>query len=287
MALHLLPIHHFAIGYGLGKLAVYVINKLNLDNKSLYPIFMLAVTFFTYAITDILKGNGYLAVYLAGMMIGNSRIANRKEISTFFDGLTWLFQIVMFILLGLLVKPHEMLDVALVSILIACFMALFGRPLSVLLCLIPFKKFTLRSKAYVSWVGLRGAVPIIFATYPVVANIEGSQVIFNIVFFITLLSLLLQGTTLPFFARKLGLSAPLEKTGNDFGVELPEEIDTELADLVVTPDMLEEGDTLKEIPLPEGALVMIVKRGKEFLVPNGSLHLQVGDKLLLISEGAK
>jgi cell volume regulation protein A len=101
------------------------------------------------------------------------------------------------------------------------------------------------------------------------------------------LSLVLQGTTLPFFARKLGLSAPLEKTGNDFGVELPDEIDTELTDLTVTPAMIEEGNTLKEMTLPDGALVMIVKRGKEFLVPNGSLHLQVGDKLLLISEGTK
>ena len=166
-------------------------------------------------------------------------------------------------------------------------MILIGRPLSVLLSLMPFKNITLRSKAYISWVGLRGAVPIIFATYPVVAGIEGSQVIFNIVFFITLLSLLLQGTTLPLFARKLGLSAPMEKTGNDFGIELPDEIDTELTDLVVTPEMIEDGDTLKEMSLPEGALVMIVKRGKEFLVPNGSLHLQVGDKLLLISEGSK
>ena len=273
-----------AIGYALGKLAVYVINKLNLDNKSLYPIFMLAVAFFTFAVTDLFKGNGYLAVYIAGMMIGNARIANRKEICTFFDGLTWLFQIIMFILLGLLVNPHEMLDVALVSILIAGFMVLVGRPLSVFLSLMPFKNITFRSKAYISWVGLRGAVPIIFATYPVVAGIEGSQMIFNIVFFITLLSLLMQGTTLPLFARKLGLSAPMEKTGNDFGVELPDEIDTELADLVVTPDMLEDGDTLKEVSLPEGALVMIVKRGTEFLVPNGSLHLQAGDKLLLISE---
>ena len=135
-----------------------------------------------------------------------------------------------------------------------------------------------------SWVGLRGAVPIIFATYPVVAGIEGSNQIFNIVFFITLLSLILQGTTLPFFARKLGLSAPIEKTGNDFGVELPDEIDTDLTDLTITPDMLADGDTLKEIALPDGALVMIVKRGTEFLVPNGSLHLQAGDKLLLISE---
>ena len=276
-----------AIGYGAGRLAVYIINKLNLDNKSLYSVFMLAVAFFTFAFTDLFKGNGYLAVYIAGMIIGNSRIANRKEVSTFFDGLTWLFQIVMFILLGLLVNPKEMLDAAPVALLIGVFMILVGRPLSVLISLLPFRNLNKRSRLYISWVGLRGAVPIIFATYPVVAGIDGSHQIFNIVFFITLLSLMLQGTTLPFFARMLGLSAPMEKTGNDFGVELPEEIDTDLSDLTVTPDMLTEGDTLKEVVLPDGALVMIVKRGKEFLVPNGSLHLQAGDKLLLISEGDK
>ena len=275
------------IGYGTGKLAVYIINKLNLDNKSLYPIFMLAVVFFTFSVCDLFKGNGYLAVYISGMMIGNSKIANRKEISTFFDGLTWLFQIIMFILLGLLVNPREMLDVACVAMLIAGFMILIGRPLSVALCLLPFRKITARSKLYISWVGLRGAVPIIFATYPVVANVEGADQIFNIVFFITLLSLILQGTTLPFFARKLGLSAPMEKTGNDFGVELPDEIDTDLTDITVTPAMIADGDTLKDMSLPQGTLVMIVKRGTEFLVPNGSLHLQVGDKLLLISESSK
>ena len=275
------------IGYGTGKFAVYIINKLNLDNKALYPIFMLAVVFFTFSVCDLFKGNGYLAVYISGMMIGNSKIANRKEISTFFDGLTWLFQIIMFILLGLLVNPREMFDVALVAILVAAFMILIGRPLSVAISLLPFRKITARSKLYISWVGLRGAVPIIFATYPVVADVEGADQIFNIVFFITILSLTLQGTTLPFFARKLGLSAPLEKTGNDFGVELPDEIDTDLTDLTVSSAMLADGDTLKEVELPEGALVMIVKRGTEFLVPNGSLHLQVGDKLLLISEGAK
>lgn len=275
------------IGYGTGKLAVYIINKLNLDNKSLYPIFMLAVVFSTFSVCDLFKGNGYLAVYISGMMIGNSKIANRKEISTFFDGLTWLFQIIMFILLGLLVNPREMLDVACVAMLIAGFMILIGRPLSVALCLLPFRKITARSKLYISWVGLRGAVPIIFATYPVVANVEGADQIFNIVFFITLLSLILQGTTLPFFARKLGLSAPMEKTGNDFGVELPDEIDTDLTDITVTPAMIADGDTLKDMSLPQGTLVMIVKRGTEFLVPNGSLHLQVGDKLLLISESSK
>lgn len=134
---------------------------------------------------------------------------------------------------------------------------------------------------------LRGAVPIIFATYPVVAGVEGSNIIFNIVFFITIVSLVVQGTTISFVARILHLSEPLAKTGNDFGVELPEEIDSDLSDMTVTREMLEEADTLKDMNLPKGTLVMIVKRKDEFLIPNGTLKLHEGDKLLLISEKSK
>ena len=274
-----------AAGYLLGKLAILMLNKLNIDNQALYPILLLAFVFFTFAITDLLKGNGYLAVYIAGIMVGNNKIMHRKEIYTFMDGLTWLFQIIMFLCLGLLVNPHELLDIALVATLIGVFMIVIGRPLSVFLCLLPFgKKITNRSRHFVSWVGLRGAVPIIFATYPVVAQVPGADVIFNIVFFITIVSLVIQGTTVSLAARLLKLSTPLEKTGNEFGVELPEEIDSDLSDMTVTTEMLEEGDTLKDITLPNGALVMIVKRGTEFLIPNGSLKLHLGDKLLLISD---
>ena len=274
-----------AAGYLLGKLAILMLNKLNIDNQALYPILLLAFVFFTFAITDLLKGNGYLAVYIAGIMVGNNKIMHRKEIYTFMDGLTWLFQIIMFLCLGLLVNPHELLDIALVATLIGVFMIVIGRPLSVFLCLLPFgKKITNRSRLFVSWVGLRGAVPIIFATYPVVAQVPGADVIFNIVFFITIVSLVIQGTTVSLAARLLKLSTPLEKTGNEFGVELPEEIDSDLSDMTVTTEMLEEGDTLKDITLPNGALVMIVKRGTEFLIPNGSLKLHLGDKLLLISD---
>lgn len=274
-----------AAGYLLGKLAILMLNKLNIDNQALYPILLLAFVFFTFSITDLLKGNGYLAVYIAGIMVGNNKIMHRKEIYTFMDGLTWLFQIIMFLCLGLLVNPHELLDIALVATLIGVFMIVIGRPLSVFLCLLPFgKKITNRSRLLVSWVGLRGAVPIIFATYPVVAQVPGADVIFNIVFFITIVSLVIQGTTVSLAARLLKLSTPLEKTGNEFGVELPEEIDSDLSDMTVTTEMLEEGDTLKDITLPNGALVMIVKRGTEFLIPNGSLKLHLGDKLLLISD---
>lgn len=272
-------------GYLLGKLAILMLNRLNIDNQSLYPILLLSFVFFTFSLTDLLGGNGYLAVYIAGMMVGNARIMHRKEINTFMDGLTWLFQIIMFLCLGLLVNPHEMIEVALVALLIGVFMIVIARPLSVFICMLPFgKKVTLKSRLFVSWVGLRGAVPIIFATYPVVEQVPGADAIFNIVFFITIVSLVIQGTTVSHMSRWLGLSMPMPKTGNDFGVELPEEIDSDLRDITVTEELLARGETLKEMNIPKGTLVMIVKRGDEYLVPNGMMKLQVGDKLLLISE---
>lgn len=276
-----------AIGYVSGRAAVFMLNKLNIDNQALYPILLLAFVFFTFSITDLIHGNGYLAVYIAGMLVGNSKIKYRKEIVTFMDGLTWLFQIIMFLCLGLLVNPHEMFEIAIVASLIGIFMIFIGRPLSVLLCLMPFRNLTTKSRLFVSWVGLRGAVPIIFATYPVVAGIDGADAIFNIVFFITILSLVIQGTTVSFIANKLGLSIPVEKKGNEFGVELPEEINTNLSDMVITEKDIAGGDTLKEMSLPKGTLVMIVKRNEEFLIPNGTLKLHVGDRLLLISEKDK
>lgn len=274
-----------AAGYVLGKLAIRMLNHLNIDNQALYPILLLSFVFFTFSITDLLKGNGYLAVYIAGMMVGNHKIMYRKEVYTFMDGLTWLCQIIMFLCLGLLVNPHEMLEVAAVALLIGVFMILIGRPLSVFLCLLPFgRSINARSQLFVSWVGLRGAVPIIFATYPVVAKVPGAGAIFNIVFFITIVSLIIQGTTVSRMARLLKLSTPMPKTGNDFGVELPDEIDSDLHDMTVTEEVLARGETLKEMNLPKGTLVMIVKRGEEYLIPNGTLKLKLGDKLLLISE---
>lgn len=273
-----------AAGFLLGKLAILILNKINLNNQSLYPILLLSFIFFTFTITDLCKGNGYLAVYIAGIIVGNARIVNWKEISTFMNGMTWLFQIIMFLTLGLLVNPHEMVGIAIPALLIGVFMIIIARPLSVFLCLLPFKKLNFNSRLFVSWVGLRGAVPIIFATYPVVANVPGSNQIFNIVFFITILSLVIQGTTISWVARLLHLDMPLEKTGNDFGVELPEEINTDLRDIVLTEEMLAGGNRLMDMNLPKGTLVMLVKRGDEFMIPNGTLHLHAGDKLLIISE---
>ncbi len=272
-------------GYLLGKGIVWTLNKIDLSNASLYPLLLLSFAFLTYAVTYYAQGNGYLAVYIAGIVVGNARIVHRREITTFFDGMTWLFQITMFLTLGLLVNPHEMLDVTVVAVLISICMMFLSRPLSVFLCLLPYKKERIdyRSRAFISWVGLRGAAPIIFATYPVVAGIEGSRQIFNIVFFITLLSLLVQGTSISRVARYLHLDAPLTDDGNSFGLELPDEMRSKLQELVVTSELLSHGTTLKEVTLPDHALVMMVRRAGQHIVPNGQLTLQTGDVLLLIS----
>lgn len=275
------------IGFAFGKFAVWLINKINLSNGSLYPILLLSLVFITFTVTDLLRGNGYLAVYITGVVVGNARLAYRKEINTFMNGLTWLFQIVMFLSLGLLVNPHEMLEVAPVALLIGVFMIVVARPVSVFACLLPFRRMTNRARWFVSWVGLRGAVPIIFATYPVVAEVPGSNQIFNTVFFITLLSLIFQGMTIASGARLLHLDLPQEKEGNEFGVELPDDIDSQLMDQTLTEEMLVKGNRLMDMDIPRGTLVMLVKRGNEFIIPNGQVELQVGDKLLYISENRK
>ena len=272
------------LGYAFGKFSVWLINKIELSNSSLYPILLLSIIFITFTLTDLVKGNGYLAVYIAGMIVGNARLAYRKETNTFMNGLTWLFQIIMFLTLGLLVNPHEMIDIAVTALLIGIFMILIARPVSVFLCLLPFKGISNKARIFISWVGLRGAVPIIFATYPVIAQIPGSNQLFNTVFFITLLSLIIQGMTISKMARWLKLDLPEEKEGNEFGVELPEEIDTHLNDITLTEDMLTVGNRLADMNIPKGTLVMLIKRGNEFIIPNGLIELHAGDKLLVMSE---
>lgn len=270
-------------GFGMGKLAVWVTNKINLHFSSLYPILMLCIIFFTFSITDLIKGNGYLAVYIAGMVVGNSPLVNKRETAKFLDGMTWLFQIVIFLTLGLLVNPSEMLPIVVPGLLIALFMILVGRPLSVFLTMLPFRKFSLRCKSYISWVGLRGAAPIIFATYPVIEGVPGARNIFNIVFFITLISLLVQGTTVNYFAKLFRLTASSPKEGNDFGVELPEDLNSKVWDITVDEKILSKGPLLMDVGFPKGVLAIMVKRGDEYKVPNGDMRLEVGDKMLLIS----
>lgn len=251
---------------------------------SMISILIIGCVFLTFAVTTALAGNGYLAVYICGIILGNSKLPNHRGISKFLDGLTWLAQIVVFLMLGLLVNPHEMLGVAAVSLLIGVFMILAGRPLSVFLSLLPMRKIPTRSRLFVSWVGLRGAVPIIFATYPVVAGIEGAGQIFNIVFFVTLLSLLVQGTTVIASARKLRLIDPDAREEEDFGVELDDALPTTLQTITLNEQNLEGGNTLRDMHLPAGSLVMMIRRGSRYIVPNGTRRLQPGDTLLIIKE---
>ena len=272
------------LGFAFGRLGVWMLNRLNLDNRALYPIMAVAICFLTFSLTDTLGGNGYLAIYVTGIVIGNEKVSFRRETITFFDGLSWLCQIVMFLMLGLLVNPLEMWQVAGMALLIGLFMIVVARPISVFFSLIPFSNIPFKGKVFISWVGLRGAVPILFATYPVVAGLEDHYTIFNIVFFITILSLLVQGTTITSMAQYLKLSEPLLNDVSDFGVEIPEDSGSSLKDLYVTSTMLEKGSFVRDLHLPQGQLVMMVKRDNELLVPNGQLELREGDHLLIIQE---
>lgn len=271
-----------AAGFLLGKLAAKVINKINIDNRSMYGVLLLAFVFFIFSLTDMIKGNGYLAVYIAGFVIGNQKIVYKRSMTTFFDGLTWLFQIVMFLALGLLVNPSDLLDVIGIAALIGVFMILLARPLSVFACLLPFKGTSFKGKLYVSWVGLRGAVPIIFATYPVIAGIDQSGTMFNIVFAITILSLLTQGTTVSWMAKLLGLAT--EEKNEAFGIDLPDKIKSAMSEIDVQPILLANGSLLRDLTLPDHTLVVMVKHEDNYFVPKGSTKLEVGDKLLVISD---
>lgn len=270
------------LGYLLGRALVWLVNSINLPNPSLYPVLVLSMILIIFTLTDLLNGNGYLAVYVCGLVAGNSRLSYRRETDTFMQGITWLLQIVMFLTLGLLVNPHEMLRVWIVALAIGLFMMFAARPIAVFLCLSPFR-VPVRAKLFLSWVGLRGAVPIIFATYPVIAGIEDADFLFNVVFVITLLSLSLQGTTITACARWLGLATEEAKSGNDFGIELPDELESKLSELTLTESHFVGGNRLADLHFPEGTLVMMVKRDGSFIVPNGRLELQVGDILLMIA----
>ncbi|WP_297195481.1 potassium/proton antiporter, partial [uncultured Porphyromonas sp.] len=180
------------LGYVMGWLTVKLLNKANIGNEALYPILLLCVVFLTFSATTLLQGNGYLAVYIMGVLVGNKRVVHKKSIVTFFDGLTWLLQIALFIILGLFVDAHNLLPIAGFALLAGLFMIFIARPLAVHLCLVFFPSISMRGRWFLSWVGLRGAVPIIFATYPQMSQVEGAETLFHIVFFITLLSLLIQ-----------------------------------------------------------------------------------------------
>lgn len=271
-----------AVGFGVGAAGRWLIGRLQLAGSPLYAILILSLGFFANGVAGLLMGNGLLALFITAIIIGNhSDLPHRKEILHFFDGMTWLMQLVMFLVLGLLVDPSKMLPMILPALVIGLFMMLVARPASVFLCLLPFRDLSRRAKAFTSWVGLKGAGPILFALCPVTAGLEGGNDMFNIVFLITLFSLLLQGMTLSPVARMLRLSYEEDPQVETFGMEIPEEMGM-LRDHTVTEEDLKKGPTLRDLGLPHGIRVMMVRRGDSYLVPHGSMPLEIGDRLVII-----
>lgn len=271
-----------AVGFGVGAAGRWLIGRLQLAGSPLYAILILSLGFFANGIAGLLMGNGLLALYVTAIIIGNrADLPHRKEILHFFDGMTWLMQLVMFLMLGLLASPSKMLPMILPALVIGHFMIFVARPASVFLSLLPFRGLSFRAKVFTSWVGLKGAGPILFALCPVVAGLEGADDMFNIVFLITLISLLLQGMTLSPVARMLRLSYEEDPKVETFGMEIPEEMGM-LRDHTVTEEDLQGGATLRDLGLPHGIRVMMVRRGDSYLVPHGSMPLEVGDRLVII-----
>lgn len=274
-------------GFFIGKLAVLVINHLKMDNDSLYPILVLTTAIFVYSFTYYLKGNGFMAVYISGLVIGNSRFVHKRFSLRFMDGLAWLSQILLFLTLGLLVNPRELIPLIIPGLLISFFIILIARPLAVYLCLLPFRKISFKSKAFISWVGLRGAVPIIFAILPLAAGIPHARFIFNIVFFSTLISLMVQGTTLTWIAKWLGQenqNANSARSTNEFELDFSDSIKSTQCELYVTDQALLKGNRLMDLSLPDKTLVVMVKRGDRFFIPRGDTALAPDDKLLVITD---
>lgn len=273
------------MGYLIGRAAVFTINRINIkNNASLYSVLLLAFVFFSFSFTSLIWGNGYLAVYITGLVVGNNRLVHKGNLVTFFDGFTWLAQIVMFLTIGLLVNADELLqpEVLLLGGAVGAFLILVARPLAVFVSLLPFRRFTAKARLYISWVGLRGAVPIIFATYPIVAGVENGYLIFNVVFLGTLISLLVQGTTVSSMANWLGLA--YEEKEPLFKVGIPDSIKSNFSEIEVTDAMLAHGLTLRDLSLPDNTLVVMISRGESYFVPRGNTELVVGDRLLVVSD---
>jgi cell volume regulation protein A len=274
-----------ALGYGFGRATVWIMNRINIrNNASLYSALLLASAFFTYSFTTIAYGNGYLAVYIAGLVVGNFRIVYRNMLSTFFDSFTLLLQIILFLILGLYIDVQELMnpDVFFMALAVGFFMILIARPIATIICMAPFRQFSKRARVYASWVGLRGAVPIIFALYTVTHEVPHADYILNVVFLVTIISLVVQGTTVSGMANWLKLAyAEPQRT---FRLTVPDHIRSEFSEIEVNEALLQNGDTLKDIHLPGHTLVVMVYRNEKYFVPKGLTQLLVGDKLLVVSD---
>lgn len=271
------------LGLVLGWLMFYAINKAALETEGLYPVLILAMIFFTFAITDLLGGNGFLAVYLSALVLGNSNFLHKKSIIRFYDGQAWLMQIVMFLTLGLLVFPSRIKPIAGAGILIALALIFVARPIAVFISL-SFFRMNMREKLFISWVGLRGAVPIVFATYPLIKGITRAGEIFDLVFFISASSVLLQGYTLPLAARWLKVAVPKKvKKITPLDMELYDTAKSEFVEVILSGTSKAVGKPVVKLKMPKPALIVLLVREGKYIQPNGSTVLEEGDKLLLLA----
>ena len=271
-----------ALGYGMGKLIVLIMNRVALEFEGLYPVMTLSLILLTYGVADEFGANGFLAVYITGLVMGKHDFIHKRSISRFHDGLSWLMQIAMFLVLGLLVFPSHLLPIVGLGLLASLFLIVVARPLSVLATL-AFSGMTLNEKLMVSWVGLRGAVPIVLATFPLLAGMPKAEMIFNLVFFIVLTSILLQGTSIPLVARWLKLETRVRDRVHPLELERTSGFDSQLVDVEVAKGSSVIGKQIVAAGFPKGALIVLIERGDGFFVPNGGTVIELEDRLLVLA----
>lgn len=273
-----------ALGLGLGFVGRLIIKRLRLQVAGLYPVMTLALAFLAFGLPTLFHGSGFLAVYAVGVMLGNETLRYRTGLLRVHDALAWLAQVAMFLVLGLLVYPRELLDVAWVGLGLSLFLAVIARPLSVLLCLLPFR-FPAGEIVYTGWVGLRGAVPIILATYPVLARAPGAHVLFNVVFFIVVVNGFIPGMTVPWVTRKLGLAANVpEPPPAVLEIASTQLLNGELSAFYIDMASASAGARISELPFPPESAAMLIVRGLELLAPKGDTVLKAGDHVYVFSK---
>ncbi|MDT8067442.1 MAG: potassium/proton antiporter [Terriglobia bacterium] len=264
-------------GFALGHVGAKIINRIRLESEGLYPVLSVTIALLSYSIPASLSGSGFLSVYVAGLIIGNNNLIHRNSVRVFNDGISWLMQITMFLVLGLQVFPSRLPSVAAPGLLIASFLMFVARPVSVFAAL-PTRRFSWRERLFISWAGLRGAVPVVLATFPLLAGMREAGTIFNVVFFVALTSLLIQGTTLPLAARFLHVGSTL-LTRPSFPIQFnPTEFtDKELVELTIRAGAPADGKRIMDLGLPARTLVVLVGRSNQFVAPEGGTVLRQGD----------